>query len=149
MLRELISTKINEIFAEYQEANNIISGDIDPEDALELDDLEEALEEIIEKICSKQPKAINYDDFTPSWYIYADHEGNVYAKHFGNVDEDFFFTNVSRKICYDDIDDTYVVKIFHKGKEVFYAGWQPRMKYEYTDEKGSTVWAGYFEEWDH
>ena len=93
--------------------------------------------------------AINYDDFAPSWYIYTDCENNVYAKHFGSVDEDFFFTNVSKKICYDDLYDEVVHKIFYKGKEVTYAGWQPGMKYEYQDLDGNTVWVGYFPEWDH
>ena len=147
-IRELVHDKINEVFLEYQKANHITNGDIHPEDALELDDIEEALEELIERVCAYQAKA-TFDDFTPSWYIYADHEGNAYAKHFGNVDEDFFFTNVSKKICFDDCDDDTVVKIFYKGKEVFYAGWQPGMKYEYKDLDGNTVWVGYFEEWDH
>lgn len=149
MLKELIHDKINEIFAEYQEANNITDGDISPEDAVILDGFEEALADHIKRICGKQPKAINYDDFTPSWYIYTDWEGNVYVKHFGTVNADLFFTNVSKKICFDDLDDTNVDKIFYKGKEVFYAGWQPCMKYEYTDAEGNTVWVGYFEEWDH
>ena len=148
-IRELVHDKIDEVFLEYQKANNIISGDISPEDALILENFEEAFADHIERICSKQPKAINYDDFTPSWYIYTDWEGNAYAKHFGSVDADFFFTSVSKMICFDDLDDTNVEKIFYKGKEVFYAGWQPCMKYEYTDADGNTIWVGYFEEWDH
>ena len=149
MLRELVHDKINEIFVKYQKAHNIISGDISPEDALILANFEEAFADHIERICSKQPKAINYDDFTPSWYIYADYEGNVYAKHFGNIDEAFFFTNVSKKICYDDCNDERVLKIYYKGKEVEYVGWQPKMKYEYKDLDGNTVWVGEFPEWDH
>ena len=150
MLRELISTKINEIFAEYQKANNIISGNIDPFDALQLDLIERGLEELIERVAAYQSKEINFDDFTPSWYIYTDAEGNVYTQTFdGQTSEDFFFTKVSRKICFDDLEDITVQKIYYKGKEVQYAGWQPCMKFEYKDLDGNTVWVGQFEHWDH
>lgn len=54
MLRELIHTKINEIFAEYQKANNITSGDIQPFDAARLEHIEEALEELIARVCEYQ-----------------------------------------------------------------------------------------------
>ena len=148
-IRELVHDKINEVFLEYQKVNNIISGDITLEDALILENFEEAFTDHIERICSYQPKATNYDDLAPSWYIYADCERNIYSKHFGDADADFFFTNVSKKICFDDCDDDTVLKIFYKGKEVEYAGWQPGMKYEYKDLDGNTVWVGYFPEWDH
>jgi len=91
----------------------------------------------------------NYENLAPSWYIYTDYEGNVYAKHFGDADEDLFFTSVSRAICFDDCDNITVQKIYFKGKEVEYAGWQPCMKYEYTDLDGNTIWVGYFENWEH
>ena len=150
MLRELISTKINEIFAEYQKANNIRSGNIDPFDALQLDLIERGLEELIERVAAYQSKEINFDDFTPSWYIYTDAEGNVYTQTFdGQTSEDFFFTKVSRKICFDDLEDITVQKIYYKGKEVQYAGWQPCMKFEYKDLDGNTVCVGQFEHWDH
>ena len=54
MLRELIHTKLNEIFAEYQKANNITSGDIQPFDAARLEHIEEALEELIVRVCEYQ-----------------------------------------------------------------------------------------------
>lgn len=146
MLKELIQTKINEVFAEYQQANNIISGDIDPMDAMALEQATDKMSELIERICAKQ---LCLDNFTPSWYIYADYEGNLYSKHFGEVDTDYFFTNVSRKIAFADCDDTNVIKIYFHGKEVFYRGWKPGMKYEYHDLYGNTVWVGYFPEWDH
>ena len=92
---------------------------------------------------------INYDDFIPSWYIYTDSEGIAHSETFGQITEDQFFTKVSKKICFDDLDDSAVQKIYYKGKEVEYAGWQPCMKYEYKDLDGNTVWVGYFEEWDH
>ena len=150
MLEQLIHDKINEIFAEYKKANNIISGDIDPLDQLQLDLIERGLRQLVEKVCSYQPKAFYLDDFTPSWYIYTDCEGEAHSETFvSDVTEDQFFTKVSKKICFDDLDDSNVQKIYYKGKEVYYAGWQPCMKYEYKDLDGNTVWVGYFEEWDH
>jgi hypothetical protein len=149
MLKQLIHDKIQEVFLEYQKANNITNGDIDPLDSQYLDELEEQLARTIEFICSLQPKAINFDDFTPSWYIYTDAEGIAHSQTFGQITEDQFFTKVSARICFDDINDEAVVKIYYKGKEVFYAGWQPCMKYEYKDIDGNTIWVGYFEEWDH
>ena len=95
-------------------------------------------------------KEINYDNLTPSWYIYADFEGSAYSVTFdGEVDKDFFFTQVSRRICFDDIEDITVQKIYFRGREVEYAGWCPGMRYEYKDLDGNTVWIGYFPEWDH
>lgn len=208
MLKQLIHDKINEIFAEYQKANNIISGDIDPLDWARLEIIQNDLAETIKVICAKQPKAKefnfisrinqsvpmyhavetedgyvvascdgcgpwsfskkemhdrllkgdwaivaetpNYDDFTPSWYIYTDSEGIAHSETFsGDITENQFFTKVSKRICFDDCTDETVHKIYYKGKEVYYAGWQPCMKYEYKDRDGNTVWVGYFEHWDH
>ena len=149
MLKDLINEKINEVFAEYQKANNITSGDIHPEDALILDNIKESLEALVDRVCSYQPKEINYDDHTPSWCVYTDYDGNVYSKHYGKIDEDFFFTSVSKMIAFDDLYDITVQKIFYKGKEVEYAGWQPGMKFEYTDLDGNTIWVGEFPHWDH
>ena len=56
MLRELIHEKINEAIAEYQKANHIIGGDIDPLDEFYLGELEEKLIQHIEKFCAKQPR---------------------------------------------------------------------------------------------
>ena len=58
MLRELVHDKINEVFLEYQKANNIISGDITPEDALILENFEEAFADHIERICSNSSNRI-------------------------------------------------------------------------------------------
>ena len=149
MLQQLINDKINEIFAEYQKANNITSGDIDPFDALQLDLIERGLEQLVERVCSYQPKAIHLDDFTPSWYIYTDCDGEAHSETFGQITEDQFFTKVSKRICFDDLTNENVVKIYYKGKEVWFAGWQRGMKYEYKDLDGNTVWVGYFPEWDH
>ena len=149
MLKELISTKINEIFAEYQEANNIISGDIHPLDALHLDRIEDELKELIAKVCAYQPKQPKFDNLAPSWYIYTDCDGIAQCVTYGSIDMDKFFYAVSKRIAFDDINCETVQKIYYKGKEVEYAGWQPCMKFEYTDLDGETIWVGYFEEWDH
>ena len=93
--------------------------------------------------------AINYNDLAPSWYIYTDCDGEFHTVAFGEITEDAFFTRVSEKICFDDLDGSDVHKIFYKGKEVEYAGWQRGMKFEYKDLDGNTVWVGYFENWDH
>jgi hypothetical protein len=149
MLDQLIHDKINEVFLEYQEANHIISGDIDPFDAIQLQEFEEILAVFIRRICAKQPKAINYDNLAPSWYIYTDAEGIAHSETFGNVDMDMFLYKVSKRIAFDDLDDITVQKIYYKGKELKYAGWQPCMRFEYKDLNGNTVWVGEFEEWDH
>lgn len=149
MLKQLIHDKINEVFLEYQKANNITSGDIAPEDAVMLDNLEESIAETVKYICAKQPKAIDYDVLTPSWYIYTDAEGNANMQTFGKIDMDLFFYNVSKRIAFDDLADETVQKIYFRGKEVEYAGWQPCMKFEYKDLDGNTIWVGQFEEWDH
>ena len=93
--------------------------------------------------------AINYNDFVPSWYIYTDCDGEAHSKTFGQITDNQFFTKVSEHICFCDCDDTTVHKIFYKGKEVEYVGWQPGMKFEFQDLDGNTVWVGYFEHWDH
>jgi hypothetical protein len=100
---------------------------------------------------SLRKKSINYNDFTPSWYIYTDCDGEPHVHTFSSASDnrDAFFTDVSRKICFGDLDDSNVHKIFYKGKEVEYVGWQPGMKFEYKDLDGNTVWVGYFEHWDH
>ena len=92
---------------------------------------------------------INYDDFIPSWYIYTDSEGDAHSVTFGQIDIDRFFTAVSEKICFDDLDNSVMQKIYYKGKEVRYTGWQSKMVYEYKDLDGNTVWLGNFPEWDH
>lgn len=148
-IRELIDDKIQEVFYEYQQAHNITSGDIEPLDWARIEICKDQLADHIQCVCDKQAKAINYDDFTPSWYIYTDCEGEAHSETFGQVTDDQFFTIVSKKICFDDLDDSTVHKIFFRGKEVEYAGWQPGMKFEYTDFDGNTVWVGYFEHWDH
>ena len=149
MLKELISAKINEIFLEYQEANNIPNGDIDPWEAAQLDRIEESLEQLIRRVCPIPKKELNVDDFAPSWYIYTDAEGIAHSETFGQITIDQFFTKVSKRIAYDDINCETVQKIYYKGKEVEYVGWQPCMKFEYKDLKGNSIWVGYFEEWDH
>lgn len=148
-IRRLINKKVNEIFLAYRKVNNITNGDIHPVHAIELETAKDALEEAIQVICNAQKRATVYDDLAPSWYIYTDCDGEYHTVAFGEITEDAFFTKVSYKICFDDCDDSTVHKIFYKGKEVEYAGWQRGMKFEYKDLDGNTVWVGYFENWDH
>ena len=148
MLKDLIHEKINEIFLEYQQANNIIDGGIDPFDAERLEQIEIALAELIVRV-SKYQKKIDFDVLAPSWYIYTDAEGIAHSETFGQITEDQFFTKVSKRIAFDDLTNETVQKIYYKGKEVEYAGWQPCMKYEYKDLDGNTFWVGNFPEWDH
>jgi hypothetical protein len=149
MLKQLVHDKINEVFLEYQKANNVTSGDIHPFDAFTLEQIEDSLEALIRKVVAYQPKAIRFDDLAPSWYIYTDAEGTAHSETFGQITEDQFFTKVSRRIAFDDLYDETVQKIYYKGKEVEYVGWQPCMKFEYKDLKGNTIWVGQFEHWDH
>lgn len=148
MIRELIDKKVDEIFLAYREANHITNGDICPEDDYDLAVAKDTLEEAIKVICLKQERA-TYEELVPSWYIYTDCDGEFHMETFGKITENAFFTKVSYKICFDDCDNSNVHKIFYKGKEVEYAGWQPGMKFEYKDLDGYTVWVGYFEHWDH
>ena len=144
MLRELIHDKINEIFAEYQEANNIVSGDIDPYDALQLELIERGLEELVEKVCAYQPKVV-----PASFYIYRDCEEIAHSVIYEHIDIDKFFYEISKRIAFDDCTGELVIAIFWQGRQVEYAGWQPCMRYEYINRNGNTVWVGEFPEWDH
>ena len=151
MIKEFIDEKVDEIFLAYQNAHNITNGDISPEHAFDLEVAKDTLAEAIQVVCNAQKRAINYDDFTPSWYIYTDCDGEPHVQTFSSAleNDDQFFTAVSRKICFNDLDDSNMQKIFYKGKEVVYAGWQRGMRFEYKDLDGNTVWVGYFPEWDH
>lgn len=144
MLRELIRVKINEIFAEYQEANNIVSGDIDPYDALQLELIERGLEELVERVCAYQPKEI-----PASFYIYTDCEGIAHSVTYEHIGTDKFFYEISKRIAFDDCTGEQVTEIYWQGIKVEYAGWQPCMRYEYKNRNGSTVWVGDFPQWDH
>ena len=145
MLRELIHDKINEVFAEYQKANNIISGDIDPFDALQLDLIERGLRELVERVCRYQPR----EEHPASFYIYRDAEGIAHSVTYESIDTDKFFCEISRRYAFDDCSGEDIIAIFWRGKEIEYAGWQPCMKFEYKDLNGKTVWVGQFEHWDH
>ena len=144
MLKELIHDKINEVFLEYQNANNIISGDIEPYDAVFLDGLEEELANHIERVCAKQPK-----EEIASFYIYRDAEGIAHSVTYDKIDTDKFFYEISKRIAFDDLTNEVITDIYWRGKRIEYAGWQPCMTFEYEDLNGHTVWTGQFEEWDH
>lgn len=144
MLKELIHDKIYEVFLEYQEANNIIGGDIDPFDALQLELIERSLEQLVRKVVEYQPKE------TPaSFYIYRDREGITHSVTYEHIDTDKFFYEISKRYAFDDCLGDDILEIFWRGKEVLYVGWQPNMRFEYKDLNGKTVWVGNFPEWDH
>lgn len=144
MLRALIHNKINEAIAEYQKQEFIISGDIEPLDAIHLDELEILLTQHIERICAKQPKEI-----PPSFYIYTDYEGIAHCVTHEEIDTDRFFTNISYVIAFDDCSGETVTDIYWRGQRVEYAGWKPGMRFEFEDLNGNIVWVGDFPHWDH
>ena len=146
MLKKLVNTKINEVFVEYQEANDIISGDIEPWDARYLDQLEKMLTNHIARICAKQPKR---EKTAASFYIYRDAEGIAHSVTYEQIDTDKFFYEISKQYAFDDCSGNDIIAIFLRGKEVQYAGWQPCMRFEYKDLNGNTVWVGDFPDWDH
>lgn len=53
-IKRLLEEKINEAFAEIQNDNNITSGDIEPFDSFQLDDLTTDLAKLIETVIKKQ-----------------------------------------------------------------------------------------------
>jgi hypothetical protein len=96
----------------------------------------------------KQP--INFDDFIPSWYVYTDSDGKPHGVTFlDTIDQLGFFVRVAHRIAFSDCTDEHVEKIFFKGKEVVYAGWQRGMTFEFKDLNGNTVWRESFPHWDH
>ncbi len=142
MLKELVHNKINEAFAEYQEAKNIIDGDISPIDAVRLEGIEIMLCELIERVCLYQKKE------PQSFYIYTDNEGIVHTKVYDKIDMDRFFCEISKRIAFSDCSGEEVTEIYWKGKKIEYLGWQPCMLFEYKNSK-EVIWSGMFENWDH
>lgn len=53
-LLELIEEKTDDVFLEYQEENDIKSGDISPEQALRLDELQNELADLVMHVGSRQ-----------------------------------------------------------------------------------------------
>ena len=143
MLKELVHNKVNEMFVEYQEAKNIIDGDIMPMDAVRLDEIEIMICELIERVCLYQKKA------PQSFYIYTDDEGIAHTVVYDKIAMDKFFCEISKRIAFSDCSGENVVSIYWKGKEVKYVGWQPYMVFEYNNSKGATIWSGMFENWNH
>ena len=143
MLKQLIHDKIDEIFLQLQDANNIIDGGINPLDGLRLEEIEDELAELIERVCAYQPKGYSAS------YTYQTGEGIEYQKSFKQIGIDKFFTEVSNIIAFGDCTNYTVTSICFDGKEIEYVGWQPGMKFEYKDFDGNTVWVGVFEDWDH
>lgn len=58
MLKELVHDKIDEIFLEMQNANNITDGGIYPLDVLRLEEIEEELTELIARAIKYQKGGI-------------------------------------------------------------------------------------------
>ena len=52
-LYNLIEERIDDIFLEYQKANEITSGDISPTQMLDLEDLQNKLTDLIINVCSQ------------------------------------------------------------------------------------------------
>lgn len=149
MIKRLVHDKIDEIFLEVQNANGIIDGGIEPLDAIHLEEIEEELATLISKVTAYQSREVPIWDLSPSWYIYSDSEGTFYNVTYGKIDMDKFFFEISKRIAFDDCTDEVIHKIYYKGKEIEYVGWQSGMKFEYKDLDGNTVWVGVFEHWDH
>lgn len=143
MLKELVHDKINEIFLEYQNANHIIDGGIEPFDALQLEQIEETLCEFVERVGQYQPKGYSAS------FTYCTDEGDVHVKTYKLVEMDKFFYDVSNVIAFGDCTNYTIANICFDGKEIEYVGWQQGMKFEYKDLDGNTVWVGVFEHWDH
>lgn len=98
----------------------------------------------------KQNKPINFDALTPSWFIYTEPDGTpICVVHNDPYDELEFFVKVARCIAFSDYIEKQVEKIYFKGKEVVYAGWQHGMTFEFKDLDGNTVWKESFPHWDH
>lgn len=53
-LLELIEEKTDDVFLEYQEKNDIKSGDISPEQVLRLDELQNELADLVTHVGSRQ-----------------------------------------------------------------------------------------------
>lgn len=58
-LLELIEEKIDDVFLEYQKKNDIKSGDISPEQALRLDELQNELADLVMHVGSRQEEKIS------------------------------------------------------------------------------------------
>lgn len=58
-LLELIEEKTDDVFLEYQEKNDIKSGDISPEQALRLEELQNELADIVMHVGNRQEEQQN------------------------------------------------------------------------------------------
>lgn len=143
MIKQLVHDKIDEIFLEMQNAEGITDGGIDPFDALQLEQIEESLAKLIEKVIDYQPKGCSAS------FTYSTAEGDTYVKTYELVDIYKFFHDVSNVIAFGDCTNYTITNIYFDGKEIKYVGWQPGMRFEYKDLDGNTVWVGSFEHWDH
>ena len=82
-------------------------------------------------------------------YVTDEDDIDVVYGYSSDVSESKFFTDVSKKICFDDCEPVDVIEIIWHGKHVWYMGWKPGMVYQFGDMYRNVVWEGCFPEWDH
>lgn len=62
-LFDLIDEKINDIFLEYQKANDIASGDISPLQSLDLEEIEDKLTDLIMSVDKQNNFIVDKDEY--------------------------------------------------------------------------------------
>lgn len=62
-LFDLIDEKINDIFLEYQKANDIASGDISPLQSLDLEEIEDKLTDLIMSVGKQNDFIVDKDEY--------------------------------------------------------------------------------------
>ena len=127
MLKQLIRDKIDEIFLEMQDANNINDGGIYPFDALQLEQIEEELAELIERVINYQKGGIQmkqgqliavngvlYD------YVGYDEESKLHKVAVVDIDEEgiltsthntWYFTNEELKNAKPNLTERQWIRI--------------------------------------
>lgn len=91
-VREVLEEKINDIYAYFQKANGIMSGDISPFEALAQDKLTEKLSSLITSVLKQQMPAMEPDEPDNVVWIYHEYQdelayGEQYMKGFQNKEE--------------------------------------------------------------
>jgi hypothetical protein len=76
--------------------------------------------------------------------------GEVVMKYFEKGDVGALCHKAAQYYAWRDCDDTYRIdEIKCDGREIYYAGWQPGMLFEFVSEDGGLVYSAEFPEWDH
>jgi hypothetical protein len=86
---------------------------------------------------------------TDTFIVYENSEGSTEVWAFEKIDMDKFFYRISKHYAFSDCSMEHITRIYYKGKEIEYVGWQPNMKFEYKDRNSNTIWIGEFPEWNH